>query len=133
MVFHSFAARYRAAAQHCATLLPPETAAAAGAPPTAAHFRHEFKLMRRRTAPRQLLLDPEFLAFHVGNRHIIGKRTLGFLDDGGVKRSVLGFQRLDPVLKAHYYPPWDMGEVDSIGRRKAAVSEKIALCARLLL
>jgi hypothetical protein len=83
----------------------------------------------RRTAPRQLLLDTEFLAFHIGNRHIVGERSLGFLNDGGVKRSVLGFQRLDPVLKAHYYPPWDMGEVDSIGRPHAAVSEKIGLYA----
>jgi hypothetical protein len=80
-------------------------------------------------ATRQFLLDAQLLPFHVGKGRIVGKGALTFDSDGGVKRGMLGFQRLDPVLKAHYYPPCTMSEDDRIGRRPISVSEKIAFYA----
>ncbi|CDK98681.1 protein of unknown function [Magnetospirillum gryphiswaldense MSR-1 v2] len=81
------------------------------------------------TKARQLVLDAQFLALHIIDLAFIGKGTARFRSDGGIKRGMADFQRLDPVLKAHYNPPCIWAKVDRVRQRTKPCQQKNrALC-----
>src|SRR5579862_2121125 len=54
---------------------------------------------------KNLILDAELLALQIGDRVVVGKRTMDLLIDGAFERCVLLSERLDAILHRHACPP----------------------------
>src|SRR5689334_19738102 len=54
---------------------------------------------------RDLVLDSQFASLEVVQIHVVGKRPGDFLRDFMLEQSMLGFQRLNPIIQRHCQPP----------------------------